>query len=227
MKRKRLVSVCSIIFSLLLLSSCQKPAEDTNSAAPAANTNSSGETVDRATVEAELTRIENDWPRVIKERDAEAIKRVEADDAIFVYPDGSVGDKNTDVKDAETGALSADSWEVTDLKVNVLSNDAAVASGRSVVKNGKYKMPDGKSMDISGQYRFVDTFARRGGEWKLVAGVSTKIQEPMAGAAPTASASPSAKTSPATAASPALRPLTPIRVVPPIRKVSPAATPNP
>lgn len=227
MKRKWLVGVCSIIFSLLFLSSCQKPAEDTNSAAPAANTNSSGETVDRVAVEAELTRIENDWPRVIKERDVEAIKRLEADDAVFVYPDGSVGDRNTDVKDAETGALSADSWEVTDLKVNVLNNDAAVASGRNIVKNGKYKMPDGKSIDISGQYRFVDTFARRSGEWKLVAGASTKIQEPPAGASATASASPAAKASPATAASPVVRPLTPIRVVPPLRKLSPAATPNP
>ena len=220
MKRKGFWAILSLVFSLVLLNGCQKAAQDTNSAGPAANTNAAAETIDTAAIEAELTRIENDWPRVIKEKDVEAVKRVEADDGIFVYPDGSVGDKTTDLKDMESGALSADSWEIMDLKVTVLNKDAAVVSGRSVVKNGKYKMPNGKSIDISGQYRFIDTFARRNGEWKLVAGAATPIREPAAAASP----SPAAKASPAVAASPAAT-ASPAVKTPPVMTASPVVRP--
>src|SRR5258706_15386198 len=104
-------------------------------------------TPDKTAIEAELTRIENDWPRIIKEHDVATVRRIEADDAVFVYPDGSMGDKAQDVKDMEAGSLSADSWEVLDLKVNVLDNDSAGVTRRKVVKGGKYKMPDGKVQD--------------------------------------------------------------------------------
>lgn len=219
MKRNGFWVILSLAFSLVLLSGCQKAAEDTNRAAAPSPTT---ETIDTAAISAELLRIENDWPRVIKEKDVEAIKRVEADDGVFVYPDGTVGDKATDVKDMESGALSADSWEVMDLKVTVLNKDAAVVSGRSVVKNGKYKMPDGKSIDISGQYRFVDTFARRNAEWKLVAGASTPIRQPLAVASP----SPSSKASPAAAASPAAG-ASPRTTASPKTKESPVMSPTP
>jgi hypothetical protein len=119
----------------------------------------------------------------------------------------------------ESGALSADSWEIMDLKVTVLNRDAAVVSGRRVVKNGKYKMPDGKAIDISGQYRFIDTFARRNGEWKLVAGAATPIREAAAAASP----APAAKASPAVAASSAAT-ASPVRT-PPEMTASPVLRP--
>jgi len=204
---------------------CQ-PAADTNrSESLAPNTNSGRETVDTAAIEAELLRIENDWPRVIKEKDVAAVGRVEADDAVIVYPDGNVGTKQQDLNDIGSGALTADDIDITDLKVRVLDSDAAVVSGQTEIKNGKYKMPDGKLMDITGKYRFVDTFARRNGEWKLVAGISTKITaQPATTASPAASpaVTPAVRASPAAsrpAASPAVRVPAPTR--------SPVATPTP
>lgn len=219
MKRKGIAAVLSLVFSLLLLSGCQPAAKEPSvgsGLAPGPNTNSGRENVDKASIEAALLRIENDWPRVIKEKDAEAVRRVEAEDVVLVYPDGNLGDKAQDVKDIESGALSADSIEMADLKVNVLSGDAAVVSGRTIVKNGKYKMPDGKSIPISGQYRFIETFAKRNGEWKLVAGASAPIRQPVPAASP--AASPAAKTSPAVIASPATK-------ASPVMKASPASTP--
>lgn len=227
MTRKGFLSVFSIVFSLMILSGCQPAAVDTNRSAPASNTNSARETVDTASIETELMRIENDWPRVLKEKDVAAVTRVEADDAVFVYPDGSLGGKSQDIKDIETGALTAGSWEVTDLKVIVLNNDSAVVNGRSIVKNGKLKLPTGKTIDISGQYRFIDTFARRSGEWKLVAGASTPVREPVAAASPAATASPAAKASPAAAASPAAKASPTPRATPaPRTSPAPRATPT-
>ena len=63
-------------------------------------------------------RIENDWPRVLREKDVEAVRRVEADDLMIVYPDGKLGNKEQDINDIQSGALTADSWEVTDLKIH-------------------------------------------------------------------------------------------------------------
>lgn len=202
MKRNALTVTLLLALSLLAFSQANCGAPDTNRAAPSAAPITTPEAVDTAAIESELLRIENDWPRVLREKDVEAVRRVEADDAIFVYPDGSTGDKAQDTKDIESGALSADSWEMTDLKVKVLDNDAALVSGRSIVKGGKYKGADGKVIDISGQYRFIDTFARRNGQWKLVAGIATPIRQPPAGAA----SSPAAKASPTPAKSPAASP---------------------
>jgi hypothetical protein len=199
MTQKSFWLVPSLVISLVLLSGCQKAAEDNRAAATPCPT---VEAVDTAAIETELLRIENDWPRTIKEKDVEAVKRIEADDGFFIYPDGSVGNKSADVQDIERGALSADSWEVADLKVTVLDKDAAVVSGRSVVKNGKYKTPDGKSIDISGQYYFLDTFLRRNNEWKEIAGASVPIREPTTSTSPTMAASPAVKPSPTVGASP-------------------------
>jgi ketosteroid isomerase-like protein len=171
---------------------CSKPADTNRVASPAAsNANSEKPRVDTAAIEKELTRIENDWPRVLKEKDAAAVRRVEAEDAVVIYPDGTVGSQAQDIKDIETGALSADSWEVTDLKVTVLNDDAAFASGRSIIKGGKARTPDGKTTNIDGQIRWIDTFARRNGQWKLVGSISTPIQKPEASPA-TPKASPAA-----------------------------------
>lgn len=197
MKQTAILSTVLLVLSAGVFTACQ-PAADNRAVTTATPT---PETVDTAAIEAELKRIENDWPRVVREKDVAAVRRVEADDAMFVYPDGTVGTKEQDIKDMETGALTADSWEVLDLKVNVLDADAATVMGHTRVTNGKYKMPDGKTIDISGEYRFIDTFVRRNGEWKLVAGAGSRVMTPSAAASPTASP----KASPATAASPAVR----------------------
>lgn len=219
MRKITLIAALVAVMSLFSLGqmACQ-PAADTNrsDSVAAPNTNSGPEVVDTAAIESELRRIENDWPRVVKEKDVAAVGRVEADDAIFIYPDGSLGNKQQDLKDMAEGNLTADSIEIKDLQVKVLDKDAAVVVGHNVIRNGKYKMPDGKTIDISGEFRFVDTFARRNGEWKLVAAASTKI------AAPAASASPAAKALPAV--SPAASPRPTVRAP---ATASPRATATP
>jgi hypothetical protein len=162
-------------------------------------------TPDKAAIEAELTRIENDWPRIIKERDSAAVKRVEADGVLVIYPDGSAGNKDQDIKDIEAGSVTADSWELSDFAVSVIDNDAAVVMLRTTVKGGKYKMSDGKSQDISGQYRSIDTFARRNGQWQLVSTATVPVRNPTAtmSASPSPKPSASVKPSPVAKASPA------------------------
>lgn len=163
-------------------------------------------TPDKAAIEAELTKIENDWPRILKERDAAAVRRIEADDIFLVYPDGTLGSKEQDAKDIEAGVLTADSWVVSDLTVKVLDSDSAVVRLRTTVTSGKYKTTDGKTQDVSGQFRSVDTFARRNGQWQLVGSATVKILEPPPPPTATPKPSPSVKPAPVMKATPISKP---------------------
>ena len=212
MKRNALSMALLLTLSLIAfgLSGCQPSAPDTNRGATAPATSPTPEPVDTGAIQAELTRVENDFPRILKEKDVAAVERIEADDIVVIYPDGSVGNKAQDVTDIREGNLSADSWVIAEMKVVVIDKNAAFATGRSVVKGGKVKAPNGRTIDISGQYRWIDTFARRNGEWKLVGTIGTPVRQPV----PEAAASPTPKASPAA-------------VVPPAAKATATTKPSP
>src|SRR5947209_16955462 len=221
------------LFSLLIATvaavyvGCANP-QNSNNNANAVAAASAEPTPDKAAIEAELTRIENDWPRIHKERDAATIRRLEADDIILVYPDGVVGSKDQDVKDIGSGSMSEETQEISDLTVNVLDNDSAVVRLRTTVKGGTYKTSAGQTQNTSGQFVSVDTFARRNGQWQLVASATVPVRNPQLTATssptPKASVSPkpssSPKSSPAAKASPVIR-ATPARAASPIKRPSP------
>jgi ketosteroid isomerase-like protein len=223
MKRFLSVAIVSLAGALALAQlGCANPpnppSTNANLAIPEA-------TPDAAAIEKELLRIENDWPRVMKERDGQAVRRLNADDVHLLSWDGSVATKDEDAKFIESGAISADSIEMNDLKVKVLDKDAAVVTGMINIKGGKYKAQD-KTIELSAQYRFVDTFARRDNEWKLVASASVKVLNPAPAASPTPNASPTAAASPATKASPGAKP-SPSPKASPNTKSSPTVKPSP
>lgn len=225
MKKYLSVAVLALAMALLLLAQfgCASP-QNTNTNTVSVATPEP--TPDKAAIEAELTKVENDWPRIIKERDGAAVRRIEADDITIIYPDGATGNKEQDAKDIEAGTVTADSWEISDIKVNVLDQDSAVVSLRNTVKNGKVKSSDGKSVDISGQYLSMDTFARRNDQWQLVAATSVKIVAPNATASPTPKASPSPVGSPAMKATPSSK-ATPSPKGTPALKGTPVPKPSP
>lgn len=143
------------------------------------NRNSRLEPVNTASIEAELKKMEADWGAALKNKDGATVRRILADDIVLTYPDGSTGTKSSEVEMAETGAFTADAWEIQDDKVTVLNADAAFITGRTVVKNGKLKDPKTQQMiDISGDYRFLDVYAKRNGTWQAVASQVTKIAAP-------------------------------------------------
>jgi ketosteroid isomerase-like protein len=141
------------------------------------NRNAAPEPVNTASIEAELKKVEADWPKAYKAKDGATVKRILADDIVLTYPDGSTGTKNVEVQLTETGAVTYDSWDVSDGKVTVLGADSAFITGKTVVKNGKLKDPQsGQTIDISGEYRFLDVYAKRNGTWQVVASQVTQVR---------------------------------------------------
>lgn len=205
---KRFLSVRMVLLSGVLALAQFGCASPPNPPSTNANMATPEATPDAAAIERELLRIENDWPRVIKERDGQAVRRVDADDVHLLSWDGSITTKEEDAKFIESGAFTLDSMQMNELKVKVLGKDGAVVTGLMIITNGKIKAPN-QTVDVSGQYRFVDTFARQNNEWKLVASSSVKVANPVALPSPTpkesASASPAMKPTPGVKPSPANR----------------------
>ena len=161
---------------------------------------------------------------LLKKKTRPPSSAIEADDAVFIYPDGSLGNKAQDRKDILAELSRPTHGRLRSLQVTVLDADSAFAVGHVIVTNGKYTPPGGKPMAIPGQFRFIDTYVRRNGEWKLVAGANTPVMAPTATASPAMSPSPAAGASPAMKASPATRP-SPAVTHTPATKASPATTP--
>src|SRR6185295_6065310 len=178
----------SIIF--ISLSGCSnqpKPGGNSTSVA-------SEPTPDKAAIEAQLKAMEYDWPRILKERDGAAVRKLEADDIVILSPDGSEGSKDGDIKDIESGQMADDPQEVADVTVNVLNNDTAVVRSRTTVKGDNHILSDGKCQTIIHEFRTIDTFVRRNGQWQIVASATVPVRNP--GSAGSPSATPRASASP-------------------------------
>ena len=163
---------------VLGLAGCQ-PALNTNRNAALATATPAKETFDPAAIEVELIKLEREWAAAAQSHNAEPVRRIVAEDVIMVYPDGTTGTKADEVQTIESGAITADGWEMSDPKVTVMDANSAFITGRSIIKNGKYKDPNQKKpIDISGEYRFLDVYAKRDGKWQAVASHATKIANP-------------------------------------------------
>jgi len=121
-------------------------------------------------VEQEIKKLEHDWAQAVVKSGAAAVDQYEADDIVSTDPSGRVTDKAQDKKDLSSGDLKVQSLELSDLKVRVYGN-TAVATGLATLK-GTYK-----GQDMSGNYRYTDTWVRRNGKWQAVASQATKVQQ--------------------------------------------------
>lgn len=123
----------------------------------------------KASVEDQIKKLEQDWAQATIKSGAAAVDQYEADDIITTDPGGRVTDRAQDKADLSSGDLKVQSIELSDMRVRVYG-DTAVATGTNTL-NGTYK-----GQDISGKYRFTDTWVKRNGKWQVVATQATKVQ---------------------------------------------------
>ena len=83
-------------------------------------------------------------------------------DCTFITSSGDLISLKNFVAEVKSGAYTVQSMHIDDLKVHIYG-DSAVVFGLETEKS-RYK---GK--DASGQYRFVDTWLKRNGQWLCAA----------------------------------------------------------
>jgi ketosteroid isomerase-like protein len=150
-----------ILFALMIVMAiCQTAAAQASSPAPKS----------AASDEQVLREHDLECVQAMVARKTDVIDRLEADDFIFIGPDGHVWDKAQDIASIKSGDVVFESINLDDVKVRVFG-DAAVVSGRSTVK-GRYK-----EINISGKYRYTSVWVKRDGRWRSVQSQMTRIME--------------------------------------------------
>jgi uncharacterized protein (TIGR02246 family) len=123
-----------------------------------------------AAAEAELNDLETRWLKATVDGDANFLDRLYADNYTFVDPMGQLMTREQDINDVRSGKLKFTSAEPSNVQTRVFG-DAAVVTG-IVTINGTYG-----GEDISGRYRWTDTFVRQNGQWKAAASQVNRIAE--------------------------------------------------
>ncbi len=122
-----------------------------------------------ADVEATLKKIEQELTDTIVKSDTSAFEKHLASDYLGIGPDGVTQNKSELLADIKSGTLKLESSTLSEMKVQVTDPDMAVVVYRSTDK-GTYK---GK--DVTGEYRWLDVFVKRGGKWQIAIDQGTQI----------------------------------------------------
>lgn len=128
-------------------------------------------------VEQELLKLERDWLDAYTKRDVAAMDRIEADDFMITFPDGSVRTKADEIASLKKPAPEGQPpiFMTADTKVRVYG-DTAVLTGK-VIQKGTYAEGPRKGQDFNIQSRYTDVYVKRNGRWQVVASHLTGLPQ--------------------------------------------------
>jgi hypothetical protein len=113
-------------------------------------------------------QIEQGWANVLLKPDKTGLDRYEAPEYTLVTATGATLTKAQSDGELLNGNQHFDALEISDVEARC-SGNLAVVTGHAK-SNEKYK-----SQDNSGDYEFIDVFARRHGRWMAVRAQLTRI----------------------------------------------------
>jgi ketosteroid isomerase-like protein len=123
-----------------------------------------------ASVEQELLKLEQEWSAALVKSDLAFLDKIEADDFTWTDYEGAVWTKAQSLAVLKSGEDVVSSCVSDEMKARVYG-DAAVVTGRNTVKETL------KGKDISGQYRWTDTWIKKAGRWQCVASHGSRIAQ--------------------------------------------------
>ena len=104
--------------------------------------------------------------------DTAALDRLWADDHIFTNPLGVVQTKAQRLAEIQSGGRKLELFSIADVQVSVYYGNTAVVTSRAMLKGQR------QGQDISGQYRGIDVYVKKQGQWQVVAAQATRIAQP-------------------------------------------------
>ena len=115
---------------------------------------------DRVAAERYIRQASADWASSVATNDASVLKRILAEDFVWVL-DGRVIGKRQAVAEAAAGPGPFLSNKLDYVHIRFFG-DTAVAQGRETWRRSRGKM-------LNGSFIWTDTWVRRGGQWQIVA----------------------------------------------------------
>jgi ketosteroid isomerase-like protein len=116
----------------------------------------------------ELTALELAWAEASRQHDGTWFEKHLADTYVSTDQNGVIYDKAARIARVKNPARKVEALSFENIKVQ-LYGDTAIVAGLSISK-GSY---EGK--DSSGRSRWTDTWVKRGGQWRCVAGHSSTV----------------------------------------------------
>jgi hypothetical protein len=114
-----------------------------------------------------ITQIELDWEQALLKADVATLDRIMAPE--FKAGDANAFTSKADIlADLKSGDYKCESMVLEDFKV-VIFGDTAVTYVLETEKSNY------KGMDSSGQYRGIDVYVKRNGQWRAVAAQFAKV----------------------------------------------------
>jgi ketosteroid isomerase-like protein len=132
--------------------------------------NDHGTMGERLEDEQALIGIQREWAEARVKDDSSYTRRLEAEDCTIVWPDGSVVNKQQDLQ-TMTGDIVFTEFKIDDLRVR-LYGDTGIVVGQGTIRARK-----GTQDLLDGKFVWTDTFAKQGGQWKVVASQITPVLE--------------------------------------------------
>ena len=120
--------------------------------------------------EQALTKIQHEWAEARIKGDSSYTRRLEAKDCTIVWPDGRIVNKRGDLE-SMTGDIVFSEFKIHHLQVR-LYDDTGIVVGQGTIRARK-----GKQDLLDGKFVWTDTFAKQGGQWKVVASQITPVLE--------------------------------------------------
>lgn len=118
---------------------------------------------DRKLMEAQVLKMGQESANIYKNRDYAGMERSVADEAVFINPSGKVKNKAEILAELRDSQFKIESVEISDQKVRVIGNNAAIETGTI-----RYKGTDKSGKSFDEIERYTTTWVWRGGRWQIV-----------------------------------------------------------
>jgi peptidylprolyl isomerase len=136
-----------------------------------------GKVIRTPAAEAELKRLEREWFDAVVKGDAEALKRILADDFAALNDDGSVINKAKMIEMSQAGLVKLDEIKTDEFNLRLYGNTAMVTGRATYIRDQK---PLGQSSHIETWVKRADAAGKI--RWQAVSWVSMRIKASVLGA---------------------------------------------
>ena len=168
--RKIFLTISMLIAASFVFTSCGAPAANNTGNKPANNANTAAPAADAAAIETEIKKMAGEMSATMAKNDVATIEKFFADNYMFVNQDGTVSTKAQRMEAIKSGSSKLESLAYDEMSVrNNPEGTGAILICRATVQG----MNMGKPTD--GQYRFTQVWSKSKDGWKLVSGQITLI----------------------------------------------------
>ena len=125
---------------------------------------------DRKVMEAEVLKASEQYSQIIKNKDVAAMDKILSREYLYTNEDGKIITREEELAYHKSGNVILEMIEISDQKVRIIENNAAVETGIF-----KYKGTN-KGQPYFGSGRYTATWMHRDGVWQIVADHTSPIK---------------------------------------------------